>query len=72
MTILGAIGEIGRFETAKKLVGYAGLGSSVHASGGKIRTGAITKQAARIYGRSAGTDGPSGSARSSRLATTIR
>ena len=43
MTILGAVGEISRFESAKKLVGYAGLGSSVHASGGKTRTGAITK-----------------------------
>ena len=43
MTILGAVGEVFRFESAKKLVGYAGLGSSVHSSGGKTRTGAITK-----------------------------
>lgn len=27
MTILAAIGDISRFETAKKLVGYAGLGT---------------------------------------------
>ncbi|GJM42575.1 MAG: IS110 family transposase [Ardenticatenaceae bacterium] len=43
MTILGAIGEIGRFESAKKLVGYAGLGASIRASGGKSHSGAITK-----------------------------
>ena len=44
MTILGAIGEIERFPTAKKLVGYAGLGARVHASGQTHRTGGITKQ----------------------------
>jgi len=43
MTVLAAIGDISRFETSRKLVGYAGLGSSVHASGGKTRTGRITK-----------------------------
>ena len=52
MTILGAIGEIGRFETAKKLVGYAGLGSCVHSSGGKTRTGAITKTGRKDLRRS--------------------
>ncbi|MBE7470380.1 MAG: IS110 family transposase [Anaerolineales bacterium] len=44
MTILGAIGEIERFPTAKKLVGYAGLGAKVHSSGQTHRTGGITKQ----------------------------
>jgi transposase len=44
MTILGAIGQIERFPTAKKLVGYAGLGARVHASGQTRRTGGITKQ----------------------------
>jgi transposase len=44
MTILGAIGDISRFPTAKKLVGYSGLGSKVHASGQTHRTGGITKQ----------------------------
>lgn len=44
MTILGAIGEIERFPTAKHLVGYAGLGASVHDSGQTHRTGRITKQ----------------------------
>ena len=44
MTILSAIGEIERFPTAKKLVGYAGLGAKVHASGQTHRSGGITKQ----------------------------
>jgi transposase len=44
MTILSAIGEIERFPTAKKLVGYAGLGAKVHSSGQTHRTGGITKQ----------------------------
>jgi len=44
MTILSAIGEIERFPTAKKLVGYAGLGAKIHASGLSFRTGGITKQ----------------------------
>jgi hypothetical protein len=44
MTVLGAVGEVGRFETAKQLVGYAGLGASVHDSGQTHRGGRITKQ----------------------------
>jgi len=47
MTILGAIGEIERFPSAKKLVGYAGLGARVHASGQTHYTGGITKQGRR-------------------------
>ena len=47
MTILGAIGQIERFPTAKKLVGYAGLGARVHSSGQTHRTGGITKQGRR-------------------------
>lgn len=43
MTVLAAIGDITRFPSAKKLVGYAGLGASVHASGETHRTGRITK-----------------------------
>jgi|GEM_PF-805070 len=39
MTVLAAIGDITRFPSAKKLVGYAGLGASVHASGETYRTG---------------------------------
>ena len=44
MTILSAIGHISRFPSAKKLVGYAGLGGRVHASGKVHQTGSITKQ----------------------------
>jgi transposase len=47
MTLLGAIGEIERFPSAKKLVGYAGLGARIHASGQTRYTGAITKQGRR-------------------------
>jgi transposase len=47
MTLLGAIGDISRFPSAKKLVGYSGLGSSVHASGKTHYTGRITKQGRR-------------------------
>jgi len=43
MTVLAAIGDITRFPSAKKLVGYAGLGASVHDSGETHRTGRITK-----------------------------
>ena len=43
MTILSAIGEIQRFPTAKKLVGYAGFGAGVDDSGQKHREKGITK-----------------------------
>jgi transposase len=38
------IGDIHRFATAEKLCGYAGLVPSVHASGGKLYHGRLTKQ----------------------------
>ncbi len=44
MTVLSAIGDIERFPTAKKLVGYAGLGARIHASGQIHKSGGITKQ----------------------------
>ena len=44
MTILSAIGDIQRFPTSKHLVGYAGLGASVHDSGQTHYTGRITKK----------------------------
>ncbi len=44
MTVLSAIGEISRFESAKKLVGYAGLGAGVHASGKTYKEKRITKK----------------------------
>lgn len=43
LTILAAIGTIKRFEDAKHLVGYAGLGTSVHDSGQVHQNGRITK-----------------------------
>jgi len=43
MTILSAIGEIQRFPTSKHLVGYSGLGASIHESGETHSTGRITK-----------------------------
>jgi transposase len=43
MIVLSAIGEISRFETAKKLVGYAGLGAGVHDSGKEHIEKRITK-----------------------------
>jgi len=46
MTILSAVGDIRRFESPKKLVGYAGLGAGVHDSGQKHQDKGITK-----YGR---------------------
>ena len=43
MTVLSAIGDISRFENAKNLVGYAGLGAGVHDSGLKHQGKGITK-----------------------------
>jgi len=47
MTLLAAIGDISRFPSAEKLVGYAGMGSRVHDSGLSHRTGRITKEGRR-------------------------
>lgn len=47
LTLLSAIGDITRFPSAKHLVGYSGLGASVHASGQTYQTGRITKQGRR-------------------------
>jgi transposase len=43
MTVLSAIGDISRFESAKKLVGYSGLGAGVHDSGKEHIEKRITK-----------------------------
>jgi transposase len=43
MTILGAIGDIRRFEDAAHLVGYSGLGAGVHRSGKEHIDKGITK-----------------------------
>ena len=47
VTLLAAIGDIERFPDADHLVGYAGLGVRVHASGMKTHSGGITKAGRR-------------------------
>jgi len=47
MTLLAAIGDISRFPSAKKLVGYSGIGSRVHDSGQSRRTVRMTKAGRR-------------------------
>jgi transposase len=47
MTVLSAIGDISRFEGAKQLVGYAGLGAGVHDSGKTHKEKRITKKGRR-------------------------
>ena len=47
LTVVAAIGEIARFEDAKHLVGYAGLGARIHDFGLTTRTGRITKAGRR-------------------------
>ena len=44
MTVLAAVGDVTRFDAAKKLVGYSGLATSVHDSGLTHRSGHITKE----------------------------
>lgn len=44
MIVLSAIGDISRFPSAKKLVGYSGLCSGVHISGEKNQEKPITKE----------------------------
>ncbi len=43
MTVLATIGDIRRFASSKHLVGYAGLGARIHASGQVYRSGSITR-----------------------------
>ena len=47
MTVLAAIGDISRFEKAKQLVGYAGLGAGIHDSGKTHKEKKITKKGRR-------------------------
>jgi transposase len=47
MTVLSAIGDISRFENAKQLVGYAGIGAGVHDSGKTHQEKKITKKGRR-------------------------
>ena len=43
ITLVAAIGDITRFQTARQLMAYLGLVPSEHSSGPKVRRGAITK-----------------------------
>jgi transposase len=43
LTIIAEIGDIHRFRSAKKLMGYAGLVPSTYSSGDKVRHGKITR-----------------------------
>jgi len=43
LTIMGEIGDVKRFPSAKKLMGYAGIVPSTYSSGDKARHGRITK-----------------------------
>jgi len=43
LTIMGEIGNIRRFPSAKKLMGYAGIVPSIYSSGDRVRHGRITK-----------------------------
>jgi transposase len=47
MTVLSAIGDITRFESAKQLAGYAGIGAGVHDSGKTHKEKKITKKGRR-------------------------
>jgi transposase len=47
LTIMAEIGDINRFPSAKKLMGYAGLVPSTYSSGDMIRHGRITKQGSK-------------------------
>jgi transposase len=47
MTVMSAVGDISRFENAKQLVGYAGLGAGVHDSGKTHKEKKITKKGRR-------------------------
>jgi transposase len=47
MTVLSAIGDISRFENARRLVGYAGIGAGVHDSGKTHKEKKITKKGRR-------------------------
>src|SRR5215216_4584807 len=47
LTIATEIGEVARFATPRKLIGYAGLAPRVNQSGDRSRTGALSKAGSR-------------------------
>jgi transposase len=47
LTLASEIGDVARFASARKLIGYAGMAPSVHQSGDHARTGALSKAGSR-------------------------
>ena len=47
LTLASEIGDVARFATARKLIGYAGLAPRVHQSGERSHTGALSKAGSR-------------------------
>jgi transposase len=47
MAVLGAIGDVTRFDSPQRLAGYTGLYTSIDKSGQKDRSGRITKEGRR-------------------------
>ena len=47
LTIAAEIGEISRFPSDRKLIGYAGLAPKINQSGDRPRTGALSKAGSR-------------------------
>jgi transposase len=43
VTLVSELGELSRFEAARQLMGYAGMGSREHSSGPRINRGSISK-----------------------------
>jgi transposase len=51
LTLASEIGEVARFPTPRKLIGYAGLAPRVNQSGDRSRTGALSKAGSRTLRR---------------------
>jgi transposase len=47
LTLASEIGDVARFGSPRKLIGYAGLAPAVHQSGDRSRTGALSKAGSR-------------------------
>ncbi len=47
LTLASEIGDVARFGSPRKLIGYAGLAPSIHQSGDRSRTGALSKAGSR-------------------------
>jgi transposase len=47
LTLASEIGDVARFGSPRKLIGYAGLAPSVHQSGDRSRNGALSKAGSR-------------------------